>query len=270
MDPMVLLVGRALIVVLAVVALWVIATRRLPAAWSSIGWGALAFPLSQVARSALLVPVGLLLTAWLGASSATLATATVVLAVLTSGIFEEGTRWIVMRFWAKRVRTWGEGVAFGLGHGGSEAILILGMSAINGVVLLATTEAMRGSVASSAPEQVPALDAQIASLRELTLGMTALGLWERVPAIILHVTCALLVMCAVRQRHPLLLLAAMVLHCAVNAVVVGIAQVAEPIIVELALTVLGAVFLWAVLAGPLSRRRVDTLPAEPPASVGVR
>ena len=27
-----------------------------------------------------------------------------------------------MRFWAKRVRTWGEGVAFGLGHGGSEAL----------------------------------------------------------------------------------------------------------------------------------------------------
>ncbi|GAB48987.1 YhfC family glutamic-type intramembrane protease [Mobilicoccus pelagius] len=257
MDPVMLLVGRAVLVVLLVGALWVLAARRLPAAWSSIGWGALAFPLSQVARTAFVVPVTLGLTAMLGTGSPALATASVVLAVLTSGLFEEGTRWVVLRWWAKRARSWREGVAFGLGHGGIEAVILLVVSAVNGVVLLGTADAVRGSVATATPEQLPALDAQIAAIRDLTLGSAALGLWERVPAIVVHVACTLLVLQAVRDRRPLLLLAAMVLHCALNAVAVGTAQVAGPVVVELALTAVAAVLLWAVLAGPLSRRRVD-------------
>ena len=264
MDPVVLLTGRAVLAVLAVVGVWVLASRRLPAAWSSIGWGVLAFPLSQVARAAVLVPVTLGLTALLGKTSPALAATSIVLAVLTSGLFEEGTRWVVLRFWARRVRTWPEGVAFGLGHGGIEAILILGASAVNGVVLLATAESVRGSVAASAPEQLPALEAQIAAFRDLTFGTAALGLWERVLAIVVHVACTLLVLRAVRDRRPVLLLGAMVLHCALNAVTVATAQVAAPVVVEVVLTVIAAGLLWVVLAGPLSRRRVDAPPTVAP------
>lgn len=264
MDPVALLVGRAILVVLLVVGLWVVATRRLPAPWSAIGWGALAFPLSQVARMAVVTPVSLGLAAALAGSPRTLATVSLVLAVLTSGLFEEGTRWIVLRYWAKGVRTWPRGVAFGLGHGGIEAILLLGLSAVNGVVLLSTADALRGSVGTSAPDQLPALEAQIATVRDLTLGDAALGLWERIPAIVVHVACTLLVLRAVRDRRPVLLLVAMVLHCALNAVTVGTAQVAGAVIVEVVLTVLALGLLWAVLAGPLSRRRVDAAPAVTP------
>ena len=45
---------------------------------------------------------------------------------LSAGIFEEGVRYLVMRRWAKDVRSWRKGIYFGTGHGGAEAI-ILGM-----------------------------------------------------------------------------------------------------------------------------------------------
>lgn len=135
MNPVALLVGQFVVVTVGVIAAWIVATRRLPAPWSAIGWGALTFPLSQVARYIVLIPVTLGLGAVLGATSPVMTTVGIVLAVLTSGIFEEGARWIVMRYWAKGVRTWPTGVAFGLGHGGIEALLLIGMNAINGVVL---------------------------------------------------------------------------------------------------------------------------------------
>ncbi|WP_425555386.1 hypothetical protein, partial [Corynebacterium pilbarense] len=40
-----------------VVAAWFVGKRRLGFRWASLGWGALAFPLSQVARFALVIPL---------------------------------------------------------------------------------------------------------------------------------------------------------------------------------------------------------------------
>ena len=43
---------------------------------------------------------------------------------LSAGIFEEGARYLVMRWWAKDTRSWRKGVLFGAGHGGAEAIIL--------------------------------------------------------------------------------------------------------------------------------------------------
>jgi uncharacterized membrane protein YhfC len=43
---------------------------------------------------------------------------------ISAGIFEEGARYLVMRWWAKDTRSWRKGVLFGAGHGGAEAILL--------------------------------------------------------------------------------------------------------------------------------------------------
>jgi len=48
---------------------------------------------------------------------------------LSAGLFEEGARYFVLRFWAKEARSWRTGTLFGAGHGGSEAI-ILGLLAL--------------------------------------------------------------------------------------------------------------------------------------------
>lgn len=49
---------------------------------------------------------------------------------LTAALFEEGGRWLVFKFLLKKQPSWQNAVGFGLGHGGSEAILLVGVNYI--------------------------------------------------------------------------------------------------------------------------------------------
>jgi len=47
---------------------------------------------------------------------------------ISAGIFEEGARYLAMRWWARDARSWRGGVMFGAGHGGAEAIILGGLT----------------------------------------------------------------------------------------------------------------------------------------------
>lgn len=256
MSPVAILAGQFILVLVGVVLAWEIGRRRLPAAWSTIGWGALAFPLSQLARFALLIPLTFALNPVSGGvDPAVIAGVNAAILVLTSGLFEETARWVVLRFWATRARRWPDGVAFGLGHGGIEAILLLGASAISGIALLATADTALETVRSTAPDQAGALEAQIATLQGFTVGLASLGVYERILAIILHVACSVIVLRGVRESRWQWWLLAVVLHCGFNALALAVNSLGNPLLTEAAITVPVLVLLWALVAGPLSRRR---------------
>lgn len=259
MNPITIFAGQFCVVLLGVVLTWVIARRVVPTRWSAIGWGALAFPLSQIARFALLIPVSVLANAvFAGGDPRLVSAASAVVLVLTSGLFEESARWIVLRYWAKPLRRWRDGVGFGLGHGGIEAILLMGLASINAIVLLATGDAAVEATRVSAPEQVSTLEAQIDMVRSATIGLASLGVYERVVAIVLHVALTLLVLRAVRARRWVWWALAVAIHCGVNAIAVLATTMGNPLLTEAAITVPVLVLLWAIIAGPLSRRRFET------------
>ena len=54
---------------------------------------------------------------------------------LTAGLAEETARWIAARYLLKGKDTMEHGLAFGLGHGGIEAMLLVGLNMIAGVVM---------------------------------------------------------------------------------------------------------------------------------------
>ena len=114
MTPIVLVSLQLIGIVVIVLAAWFLGKKLLGYPWSALGWGVLAFPLSQVFRFLLIYPVNLLWGAIFDAHTALIATTLTLIA--TSGLFEETTRWVVMRFWAKRTRAWRDGVGFGLGE----------------------------------------------------------------------------------------------------------------------------------------------------------
>lgn len=258
MDPITIFAGQLFVILFGVVLTWLIARRLLPTRWSAIGWGALAFPLSQIARFALLIPLSLLANAvFRGGDPKVAAAASTVVLVLTSGLFEESARWIVVRYWAKDLRRWRDGVGFGLGHGGIEAILLMGLASINAIVLLATADAAVAATRASAPEQVGALEAQIEMVRSATIGLVSLGVYERVVAIVLHVALTLLVLRAVRRGRWAWWALAVAIHCGVNAIAVLVTTLGNPLLTEAAITVPVLVLLWALIAGPLSRRRFE-------------
>ncbi len=118
----------------------------------------------------------------------------------TAGLFEEGARWIAMR-WLLMGRTERvHGLAFGLGHGGIEAMLLVG---VNFLVILVLVLAGQGS------------------LFPLEAGGVFLGGVERLYACAFHVGASLLVMYGIRRGRQVLWLGiAILLHTLMDAAIV--------------------------------------------------
>ena len=261
MGPLALLLLQGGVAILAILAMWGIAKRRMGVAWSAIGWGALAFPLSQLARFALVVPLNILLDRLLDPAAAAVAVTAVML--VSSGLFEETTRWVVMRYWAKNVRQWRDGIGFGLGHGSIEAILLLGNAVLSNIALLQFSDVVLTQVgAAGDAEATAAVQQQIEAVENLSFGLVALTWYERALAITFHVAMSLLVLRAVRERTWQLWLLAVVAHVAFNAVVVLAMPLGYGATYAL-MTVCTAVAVWAIAAGPLSRKQLGGAPRYP-------
>lgn len=249
------------VVVALVVTSWLVVRRVTGVRWAPIWWGVLAWPLSQVARFAVVIPLSWSLNTAFGGTSTTFLVLNTLLYVLTSGIFEECTRYVVMRYWATNLRQHREGVAFGLGHGGIEAFLIIGFAVTNAMVLLSAPQLFREQVAATSPEQLADFEQQLQTIQTVTVGLASLGVYERIMAVGLHVALSVLVLRAVRSRRLSFLVLAVVIHCTVNGVVVGLSTAGiSPVVVELALTAMVLPMLWAVWRGPLSSRTFADLP----------
>ena len=141
---------------------------------------------------------------------------------LTAGLAEETARWIAARYLLKGKDTMEHGLAFGLGHGGIEAMLLVGLNMIAGVVM-----ALAGQ----------------AELLGAT-GVLVSGA-ERLSAMAFHVGASLLVMYGVRTgRSTLYWALAVILHGVLDAAVVILPAV-------FGVGVLG-IELWAAALGGLT------------------
>ena len=255
MGPLGYVLLQGIVAIIGVLVLWFVAQRKLGFRWAALGWGALAFPLSQLARVAVISPLNVGLERILDPAIAI--TAITAVMVISSGLFEESTRWIVMRYWAKGVRSWREGVGFGLGHGGIEAMLLLGNAMVSNIAMLQFGDVIRDQVArADNPDALTAFDAQTEMLNNIGLNLVAMSWYERILAIIFHVAMSVLILRAVRERKWQLWLVAVLAHIAFNTVAVTLAPVSY-LALYIALTALTAVVVWALAAGPLSRKAVD-------------
>lgn len=224
-----LLVGQLLLTVLGVAAVTWWAVRRLGTG-AAIWWiGGATWVVSQILRQPLVGGVQLA-----GAGAAVVA----ITAVVSSGVFEEGARYVALRWVVRRARTVRHGIVFGLGHGGGEAVLLIGLAAVSSIVLLAGGQELVDGVAAAGPEAVDAITAQLDALEELTAGTVLLGVYERALAIVAHVAMTLLVLRAVCTRELRWLAAAAGFHILVNGVVVALATAVGIVAAEVGLTVL--------------------------------
>ena len=235
---MIVLLGvQALVVVLGVAALWVWWVRTCHVGVVVVLCGAAAFVASQVVRVPLLGALGL--------ADAPTGVA-VGAAILTSGLAEEPARWLVLRA-LTRARSWADGVGFGLGHGGVEALLVVGIGAVSGVVLLAGGDEIVAQVRAQDPAQADALAVQVAALREASAVEVVLAVVERACAIVVHVALTLLVLQAVRRRRLRWLVVAVVAHCGFNALALGVLALTTPVVTEVVLVVVAGLLVPVIL-----------------------
>ncbi len=183
-----------------------------------IGWGvwlagAGTFVLSQIVHLPLNYALGLL-TGGRGVGLWPLIPLALV-AGLSAGICEEGARWLVLTFLAKRTRNWAAGLQYGAGHGGAEAIIfgLLALSSFVAMLALRTLDPAMLKLAGATADQVQAAAAQYWAQPWYLPALAGLG---RIFAIILQITLALLVVRAVARKQIAYLLAAIVWHTALD------------------------------------------------------
>jgi len=201
--------------------LGVVLRRRVGGRWALFGAGALTFIGSQVLH----LPFnGLVLNPQLEALgfgerglSGGLVLSGVLLG-LSSGVFEEGARFLVLRFRQPSARSWRESLMFGAGHGGAEAVLV----GILALVAFFQAMAYRGTdLSQTVPAgQVAAAEAQLEAYWAAPWPEALLGAAERAFALIVHLSLSAMVMRALTHRNLGWLGAAVGWHALVNTVAV--------------------------------------------------
>ena len=160
---------------------------------------------------------------------------------LAAGIFEETGRFLSMKFLMKKEPSAPlPGIAYGVGHGGVEMLVIFGITMINNLVISALINSGQADVIfAKVPEEAAGqLQAQLDQLQTIGAGPLLIGLWERLSALVLHLGLSLLVWAAVRKGGKWLWLfpAAILLHALVDAGAVLLQKSAGMVPLELIVT----------------------------------
>lgn len=140
---------------------------------------------------------------------------------LSAGVFEELARYVVLRWWQRDLRTWSQGLMFGAGHGGVEAIL-LGLLALYAFL---QAVAYRGADLSGIvpPEALQTAQAQLEAYWSLPWYASLLGAVERGFTLVFHVAAAMLVLQVFTRGGLGWLLAAVLWHTFTDAAAVFVA-----------------------------------------------
>ena len=214
---------------------------------------ALGFASFFVSQMVLRIPLLQLLTAAgaLNAFAAHTVLYAVVVGGLSAGLFEETAR-LAGAAILKGQRSYKDMISFGLGHGLCEVMLIAGMTHVNNLLLaVALSDPVGPFGALLAGVDSATLELVAGQLAAAAPGVVALGLLERVSAVLFHLFATSLVFTAVIRRQPGWYLAAIAAHTLFNAVAVLLSG-AGLVATELALFALGLAMGAWVLA---SRRR---------------
>lgn len=218
----------------ATAAIILIIKRR--ASWLMFLLGAVSFTVSQLLlRIPLLGELGG--TVWFTMFAITQRTLYLFLIALSAGVFEEAGRFIALRFVNRDLLTWDNGILFGLGHGGIEAFMLVGLPYVKTIA-----DTLSG-VNTTAALNIPSVYYLIGGI-------------ERTLAVALHIGFTMLVLYAVKRRKLWFVMLAVALHAVVDmfAVFLQPANVAQVWLVEgiLALFAAAAIFITIKMKPALS------------------
>ena len=202
------------------------------------------------------IPLNTVASAWIVAnlSGQSLTLLTIAFPSLTAGIFEEGIRWVGLRFLVKD-RKVEAGIMYGVGHGGFESIFYVGAT------VLSTAFAVW-----LYPQIVP--PALMATIAALPVWEPLVGVYERIFAISFHIGMSVLVLHSIIEGKPIYLGAAMAAHFLLDFTSVYMIQFGI-FVPEVVVTIFGAAALYYVLReGGKGRQEPSLTSAMPPPVTG--
>lgn len=230
----------AAVAILLPVALTIFWRRRSAAPWRALWAGVLVFFVSQVVlRIPWQAPLAVYLSKKTGGSGA-LWTGFLLFSCLTAGLFEETGRFMAYRTLLKNERNPRAAVFYGIGHGGLESILLVGLSLVG--VLIAAHLAAAGAIPPG-----PGLDALRKQLVDLTPVAALAAGFERVSAIGLHIALSLVVLQVFTRSGLRWLWISIALHAATNAMAVFLLKPLGIWPTEIVVFLLaGGILAWAI------------------------
>jgi uncharacterized membrane protein YhfC len=234
------------------IGLWIYFTRKFALSWKLLLAGGLTFIASQILH----IPLVLALRPVLGNVSLLI---NAILLGLLAGVFEETARYILFKFILKRSRSWKEGILVGLGHGGTEA-MILGVMAVLTLVNMMLYRTVDLSTVPSIPaDQLEAAKQQVAAYWSVPMYMPFVGLLERTFAICLHVSLSAMVLYSIAANKPVWFWLALLWHAIVDAAAVYIGQQIGALPAEATTGIAALISLWIIFM--LRRKFSQDLPS---------
>lgn len=207
---MIAIIITLFITLIAPVIVWIIygVKNKGKGVWKALALGAAGFVLLQmIIRMPILSIVSLL--PGFGSFVAEYYVVYCLILAMTAALFEVVARFGVAKILQKKIN-YEQGVAAGLGHGGIEAILIVGMTYINNLLyaIMINTGSFQGMIQdalrTSGPEVAEQLIMVMDSLVETPSYLFYLAGYERVLTVIFHTAMSLLVCYLVYKKKAVL------------------------------------------------------------------
>ena len=135
-----------------------------------------------------------------------------------AGIFEEGGRWLAFSVFLKKKREWKHGIAYGIGHGGIEAVLLATPGVVNSLIYAVmintgTFDAMKNALPQATADVLQ--QTRDALVSEAPWLFTLTGI-ERLCAISFQIALSILVLYAVYKKKYQFVGLAVLLHAAID------------------------------------------------------
>ncbi|MBN2147716.1 MAG: YhfC family intramembrane metalloprotease [Anaerolineales bacterium] len=240
---------NGLLMICLAVGLSIVLTRKFRLGWGLWWIGGATFIISQVGHLPFNAWVLNPLVKKIAANEIPPANLTILIALmfgLSAGLFEEISRYIMYRWWAKDARSWKKGILAGAGHGGMEAILLGILVLFTFIQMVAILDADLSTLV--APEELSLVQMQVETYWTSPWYLTLLGAVERAFTLPFHVAASVLVLQSFTRRNLGWLGLAILWHTFVDASVVYLASIWDIYLVEgfigvLALVNIGIVFL---------------------------
>jgi uncharacterized membrane protein YhfC len=141
---------------------------------------------------------------------------------LTAGLVEEIGRYVGYRwFMGREEKTWPKGVTYGLGHGGLESMVLVGLLTALGLVNVLLLPSLLPTLPA---EQRAQATESLATIAAQPVWFPLLGLWERIWALAFHVSMSVVVLQVFRRKNIAWLWLAVAFHTLFDGITVVLQQ----------------------------------------------
>lgn len=163
-----------------------------------------------------------------------------------AGLFEETARLLGMKFLMKNNLDKKNAIMHGIGHGGFEAAIYVGLLTLISQALTLIT--LNSGAMDSMIDADGTLRAQIVALIASPANIAYIAVWERCSSIILHISLSYIVYRAVKNKKYILYVLAILIHTVTDALTVVLSQSgASYTVIEIVLTILCLAVLAVVI-----------------------